>query len=528
LANLFEHKDRRLVPNWRSFGKTTMLGELNSFQIQSELPYQETSIEDYIIDWQINKTIIHASDLLSAAIVNNKRESSQVADAANFILKNQDKASKSQISLANQILNKTVFIDLAERFKEVNLDKLPSLINPEPVRIKIKETKSLLNAFPHNSILYVELSRYYSILGQEQNSVKAMRKALHLSPNNRFVLRCATRLFAHYKDEKNDYLDYIHNLLRRSPMTSLDPWLTSAEISIATIQNRTSKFIKKGIELVNSKNISPFNFTELASSIGTIELLNGSTKKSREFFNKALIKPNDNSLAQAEWASTKDSQLNIDPANFDVKMNFEAMALDFFHNDKFDLALDNAAKWFIDMPFSKRPIMFGSNLSSTILKDQTKSISFLNAGLISHPNDPQLINNLAYALALNNNPKEAFVQLDKIRNEAEYDEVTKICLTATKGLVFFRSGFADTGRQMYLDAIEQTKSIQNQELNWIAILNYAREEIRLGSEYIEPIMNAVSQIPDKSNEIVIRTLKNDVIEQYEKYKLEPKKIIKPA
>lgn len=526
MANLFEHKDRRVVPNWRSFGKTTMLGELNSFQVQNELPNQETSIEDYIIDWEVNKTVIHASDLLSAAIVNNKKEHPQVSDAANFILLNQDKASKSQISLASRILNKPVFIDLSERFKEVTLDKLPSLLNPEPVREKIREAKSLLSGFPNNPILYVELSRYYSILGQEKNSVKAMRKALHLAPNNRFVLRCATRLFAHYQNEKNDYLDYIHNLLRRSPMTVFDPWLTSAEISIATIQNRTSKFIKKGIELVNSKNIAPFNFTELASSIGTTELLNGSTKKSREFFNKALINPNDNSLAQVEWASTKDSQLNINPSNFDVKMNFEAMALDSFHNDDIDLALDNAAKWFIDMPFSKRPIMFGSNLASTILKDQAKSISFLNAGLISHPNDPQLINNLAYALALDNNPKEAFIQLDKIRNDAEFDEVTKICLTATKGLAFFRSGFADPGRQMYLEAIEQTKGIQNQELNWIAILNYAREEIRLGSEYVEPIMDAVSKIPSESDEIVIRTLKNDVIEQYEKYKLEPKKIIK--
>lgn len=526
MANLFEHKDRRVVPNWRSFGKTTMLGELNSFQIQNEISNQETSIEDYIIDWQLNKTVIHASDLLSAAIVNNKKDNAQVSDAAHFILLNQEKSSISQISLARQILNKPAFIDLSERFKEVNLDKLPSLINPELVKVKIRETKLLLNAFPSNPILYVEISRYYSILGQEQYSVKAMKKALHLAPNNRFVLRCATRLFAHYQNEKNDYLDYIHNLLRRSPMTAFDPWLTSAEISIATIQNRTSKFIKKGIELVNSRNIAPFNFTELASSIGTTELLSGSTKKSREFFNKALIKPNDNSLAQVEWASRKDSQLNIDPSNFDVKMNFEAIALDSFERDDYDLALDNAAKWFIDMPFSKRPIMFGSNLASTILKDQAKSISFLNAGLISHPNDPQLINNLAYALALENNPKEAFVQLDKIRNEAEYDEVTKICLTATKGLAFFRSGFADPGRQMYLDAIEQTKKIQNQELNWIAILNYAREEIRLGSEYVEPIMDAVSKIPSESNEIVIRTLKNDVLEQYEKYKVEPKKIIK--
>ena len=238
-------------------------------------------------------------------------------------------------------------------------------------------------------------------------------------------------------------------------MTIIDPWLSSAEISIATIQKRTSKLIKNGMALINSKNISPFNFTELASSIGTVELLNGSTKKSREYFNKSLISPNDNSLAQLEWASTKDSHLNINPSNFSVEMNFEAMALDAYHNSDYETALDNAAKWFFDMPFSLRPILFASNLASTILKDQSKSIAFLNAGLTSHPYDPLLINNLAYALALDNKPSEAFEQLNKIRNDAHIERTTQICLDATRGLAYMRAGFLDQGRQLYLGAIEK-------------------------------------------------------------------------
>jgi len=518
LANLFEHKDRRVIPNWRSFGKTTILGELNSFQHDSSYPQEETNIDEYVIDWKLNKTVIHASDLLSAAIVNNKREDKTVIEAANFVIENRAKATLSQVSLASVILNKPVERNLSERFTEVTLDQLSTLINPEPIRIKIRETKNLLRQYPVNAILYVELSRYYSILGQEINSIRSMKAALHIAPHNRFVLRCATRLFARYETDENDYLDYIHSVLRKSPMTLIDPWLASAEISIATIRNRTSKLIKKGIELINSKNISPFNFTELASSIGTVELLYGGTKKSREFFNKALISPNDNSLAQIEWASTKDNTLDINPSLFGVKMNFEALALDNFQNKDYVAALDNAAKWFIDMPFSKRPIMFGSNLASTILKDQQKSISFLNAGLISHPNDPQLLNNLAYALALDDKPKEAIEQLSKIRNEEDLDDITQICLSATRGLSYFRSGFADIGRQLYVDAIEQTKRIKNKELNWIAILNYAREEIRLKSEYVETIMDAVSKIPNNTKDFEISVLKKDVIELHNKLK----------
>ncbi len=517
MANLFLHKDRRVVPNWRSFGKTTVLGELNSFQQENSIQRFESNIDEYIIDWQINKTVVHAADLLSAAIVNSKRENKFVIEAANFVLSNKAKASISQISLANQILSKEIICDLSTIYNQVSLDTLPSLIDPIPVRNKIKETKLLLLNYPANPILHVENSRYYSILGQEKNSIDSMKIALHLAPNNRFVLRCATRLFAHYENEKNEYLDYIHNILRRSPATKFDPWLTSAEISISTIRNRNSKFLKTGIDLINSKNISPLNFTELASSIGTVELLDGSQKKSREFFNKALINPNDNSLAQIEWASNRDKQIIVNPSNFNVRMNFEALTLDNFHNNEYNQALDNAAKWFIDMPFSKRPIMFGSNLASTVLKDQSKAISFLNAGLVSHPNDPQLINNLAYSLALDNRPNEAFEQLNKIKNDSEYNETTQICLTATKGLALFRSGLIDAGRNFYIDAIEQSKQMKNQELNWIAILNYAREEVRINSEYVASIMDAVSKINVLDN-IVIKTLKNDIIELHKKSK----------
>ena len=112
--------------------------------------------------------------------------------------------------------------------------------------------------------------------------------------------------------------------------------------------------------------------------------------------------------------------------------------------------------------------------------------------------------------------------MNKIKNEDDYDDVTQICLSATRGLSYFRSGFADIGRQLYIDAIEQTKQIKNKELNWIAILNYTREEIRLKSEYVESLMDVVSKIPNDLKDFEISVLKNDVIDLHNKMKNEPK------
>jgi hypothetical protein len=117
LANLFIDKDRRVIPNWRSFGKTSVLGELTSFQNDwSEKPF-EVGIDDYLIDWRLNKTTVHASDLLSASIVNNYTEEKEVIEAAEFILKNKLIATFSQIELANRILNKKAIFDPSLNFE---------------------------------------------------------------------------------------------------------------------------------------------------------------------------------------------------------------------------------------------------------------------------------------------------------------------------------------------------------------------------------------------------------------------------
>lgn len=517
MANLFIDKERRVVPNWRSFGKTTVLGELNSHQTTWKEPPLEVGIDDYIIDFQLNRTVIHASDLLSAAVVNNHTHRKEVIDAAEFLMKNDSVLTFSQRTLAQRVLSTRGVIDLNENISKVHIGDVSSIIDVPKIRKRIREIKNVLKQFPYNAVLYVELSRYYSVLGEENFSVKAMKAALHLSQNNRFILRSAARLFAHVSNEDNDYLEYIHSLLRKSELVKNDPWVLSAEISIATVLGRYSRNIKKGISLVKSNNISPFSFTELASSIGTVELLNGSHKKSREFFEISQIKPNDNSLAQLEWASEKDNRIKIISQEDEVKLKYEALALDDYQNGRYESALENAMKWLKDMPYSKRPVMFGSNLASIVLKQYHKSISMLGAGEISHPYDPQIINNLAYAYALNNEPDKAFGELSKLR-DAHQDEITESCLLATKGLAYFRKGQPTEGRFFYGKAIDKTHTLKNKNLNWIAILNYAREEILADSEYIPNVIEAVEKVPDAHAGIEIRMLKKDVLDLYHKSK----------
>ena len=508
MANIILDKERRLIPNWRSFGKTTVLGELNSTSNIDKNEGLIFGIDDYIIDWKANKSISYASDLLSAAIVNNFTKNSEVINAANFILSISDKATKSQIKLAETIVNTNNIIEF-ENFN--NVENLNQILNIESIWSKISEIKKIINKYPYNAILYVELSRLYSIIGQEDKSISSMKSALHLSNDNRFILRSATRLFTHVNYEDDENINFIHKILKNSKAIMFDPWLLSAELSLSTLKNQNSRFIKQGYAIINSKNYDLFSLTELQSSLATIELLNGSHKKSKDLFHKSIIKPNDNSLAQFEWATTKDDKIKLDKLPENIKLDFEAKAIDSFHSGRYNDSIKNAIKWFADMPFSKRPIMFGSNLSTIILKDHQLSIDFLNKGLISHPNDPQIINNLAYSYSLNNEPQKALSLLDKV-NHSEIDYTTEVCMTATRGLAHYKLGNIEEGRKLYLDAIQSTKDNNERELNWIAILNFAREELSVNPKEKENLSDVIDKIPDDTKNIEITTLKNDVLE----------------
>lgn len=511
-------QDRHAVPTWRSFGSTVSLGELSFTRPQqSGFVPMDVSIDEYIIDFELNKTVIHAAELVSAAIANKLTDNNAVKKAAEFILENCTRSTSLQVSLAKNI----VFPQDAFK-KEQSLTHEEDLLEHyenrlERIKQKIKATKVALRGYPNNPILHVELSRYYSILGLEDKAIHAMRIAMHLAKNNRFVLRSATRLFSNYHSRDNDYLEYIQYFLSKRGITSQDPWIMSAEISIASTLNKTSKFIKKGMTLIESKQHNPLSFTELASNIATIEMEHGSHKKSRQLFRQALIDPNDNSLAQVEWASRQDHALIVSLEQYNIKKNFEALMYDAYFNKKqFDLTLTHAINWFLDQPYSKDSAMFGSNVAATLLNEQDKAIAFAKAGLTSHPNDPGLMNNLAYSLALDNRPQEALDILNKIKHSAQVGEETQTCLIATRGLALFRTKEENNvkeGVRLYQEAIHKTKESKNHLLMLTAILNYSREVLIYNPKEALDIYNSLKEISENISHPSIEFLRNHLMDE---------------
>lgn len=511
MAAINEEKERRVIPNWRSFVTTASLGELNASTLKnSYIPV--LSIDSYIHDFKNNPSVPFAADLLSAALVNGLTDDKNVEGAARFLMNHKHEITTSQEELANRIINgPSASLNVIEK---ITIKQLNDCISNKDYINRIRELKLHLNNFPYNSIAWVELSRCYSILGQERKAIQTMKYAVQLSPNNRFVIRSATRLFTHFGE-----FDLAQYVLRHCDMLRKDPWLLSAEVSVNTLKGKVSSLLKRGIEIIDSDNYSPFSTTELAASIATVHLLAGDRKKSKKMFTKSLISPNDNSIAQIEWVlNSKDKNLfDKSVINIETRHNYEAMAINNFYNNNLIEAMDNACQWFCDMPFSKRPVMMGSYIAD-LLNNKNLAIIFLEKGLISNSNDCQLLNNIAYYHALENNLDEAIKYIERIDNKL-VDDIDGICITATKGLIKFREKDFEKGRELYLSAIESTAVLRNKELNYKAILNYAREEIMAKSDFIEPAMNLINEMKEIENmSIGIKKLHTEVIELYRKYK----------
>ena len=505
-------EQRDVVPNWRSFKKTAILGELVSTpKVYSPAPIYP--ITPYLLAWRENKTIAYASDLLSASVVNGDNTSLEIAEAARYIL-DSDISSEPMKKLASSVLISNV---PREHLKSSNTQEtLNNLFNKEERNKELIRFIRHENAkFPYNPIAYCELARCYTLLGANSQAEKAMRTALHLAPTSIYITRCAARMYIQIGD-----IAAAHKIVTRNPAIREDPWLIASEIALNSSIGRNSRFAKKGIQVLKSGKFSPFTCSELASAIGTLEMANGKRKKSIEYLNLSLYDPNDNSLAQAEWMKTEHNDLRLNFRDYSsLLLKSEAEARYAFNCRRYDDALVESIKWIDDLPYDKTPILFSSSVAHTFLKDYETASKILRIGLIANPGDSMLTNNLAYVLALNGEVDEAESLMS---NPHLYDASTPIdslvCHIATKGLIEFRKKHSDEGRRLYTEAINlANERCDDKTLVRKAILNYLREEIianGCATSDIEPIITQIN--PGNDREMC--QLQTDVISEMEKQK----------
>ena len=501
-------KDRRVVPNWRYYESTMAAGELDNWKIPCSKP-DSYSIDEYVELWRNHRSIYRAGDLLSAAITNGHEDDENVKDAANFILDKFNSSTKTLLQSACYVLGAE---QTAQSQSTMEINRLRECTAVDDIHTLIHGIRQRLYLMPYNPFLYVDIARAYLLLGQTQKAEKSMECALHFGANNRFVARSAARFYLHQKDK-----DRAYEVIRAKGAVSADPWLMAAEISINMLRGKSSNYVKRGREIIESGNCSPFGYTELASSLGTLEYYNGANHKSNKLFKKALIAPNDNSLAQVQWVNSFDT-LPLD-LNKSVYNDFEVRTFDAWTQGKYNEAVHEAVNWICDMPFAHKPINIGYTLSTDFTHDFALAVAILDVGLRSDYNNPLLLNNKAYCAARDNQVQVAWEALSKLKMALrDEDSVSlNVCSSATEGLILYREGKRTDGAEKYKEAIAIAKSENTDEGKLLyrkAVLNYCRERIIAGDGNPVEVLAEANQIEIEKKEVELMLLQEEVNNEF--------------
>ena len=428
--------------------------------------------------WSREPSLSTALDLAETAIVLGRPD--EASDAAQLIT--EQSTSPSEFALAERILgsDSPALGKLQANWFEDNLRT--------GAQHRIHELRTRLGLDPRNAVAWSDLGFEYAALGQGEAAERAMRYALSLGAESRFILRSGARFLVH-----RGRADEAHSLLLRSPQTAKDPWLTAAEIAVAGSAGERPRFIRTGRGLISSDDFRPRHLSELESALATVELQSGADRRARQLFRRSLVEATENSLAQAEWASRRVSGLSLELSDFAPPSAFEARARHLVEVGAWENAVTEARFWHADQPFAGDGASFGSFAASVGLMDFKEAADIARLGLDSNPDHLMLRNNLAYALLELGDVENAALHIRRLPPHPA-DSVHAVVFTATRGLLAYRSGLPSEGKLIYEAAIALSRRHGHRTLEAVASLKLAEEELRAGTEDAETTLRRALHI----------------------------------
>ncbi|MBN9020051.1 MAG: hypothetical protein J0H11_21760 [Rhizobiales bacterium] len=421
---------------------------LSSKPLQAKV---ELTFQARVTEWQIERDLPAAEELVAAAIASQRFSDPDAQDAATLLTRDGS-ASPTTRQLANLFLKSTS-------------DAIHSQRRNLQLRLQLNKRKRLLEIYPRDSLLLTETALIYLFLADRTKAAHFLWRASALTPNDRYVARSMVRFLVHIGDPEAAVA-----FSRRLTASFHDPWLLSAMLAAGEAAGVPVQGIREARRMLSSKNFSEFDLGELASAVASIQLRNGGDRLARRHFRQSLLDPTENAVAQAEWARRRDGLIDVTQAQLSVPGAFEAMAWEAYATADWQRSLDATRKWFEAEPFSPIPAIHGSFLAAEMLHDPATALSLADDGLVFNKHEPTLLNNKAVALALLGRLDDAEQTLSTVGvgNDG-------IAIKATRGLIAMRRGNLTVGAESYLQAIQMAVDARTPEIWARASAHFARE-----------------------------------------------------
>jgi Flp pilus assembly protein TadD len=461
-----EEKDRRIFPRWRSFRSTAKLGELHFAQhtVRNDLRGLDLTLDQEISEIQPSWSLWNSLDTLATAIVAGRAEEAE---------------SLRALALADDRIPRFAadYLSRAQTSPEAGGAYNVVIAGENETRRQIRGIRQKLSFNPRDAIEWVELARAYTIIGVNEKATRAIQVALSLAPENRFVLRSATRFFIHIGER-----DRAHHILAGSNRLKLDPWLLAAEVAVADSIGKTSRNIRTARQHL-SADIAPAELSELASALGTLESQGGNARIARKLLRQSFIGANENSIAQINWVQRKHLGEEIDTSDATPPLLHEANAWLNYYRAEWEPAKEEALLWLRDQPFASAPALLSSYLLSDILCEFETAESILKAAVIANPDEAMLLNNLAFSQLNLNKVELAEHSLSLIKAE-ELSKPQNRLILATFGMLNFRKGHPESGRKLYQNCIDIAIETGQRHDAIRAAAHLLLEEIVAGTDHI--------------------------------------------
>lgn len=474
--------DRKVIPIWDPSDLASSLVENSAIR---PLNHQTTDVSE------------------AARLIKELADSSQVGTAIELLNASKLEGNQSgAIAASRRIIEDgslpSSIISLARSTLE-NEDTAQYLLDP---RDRIKALRKSLLASPKNTLGWVDLAREYLSLGQSEPAERAMTVALGLAPSHRWVSRVASRLYIHLGDFERS-----HSLLARHPAIKQDPWIASAELSVSQMIGITSRNLSAA-RRIHELGLPPQHTTELASSLGTLEIETGAIKRAKMYIRNSLLHPNRNTLAQALWAEQEhDIKSDHHTQVKNLEFAYEAKAMESYKQGEAKSAIVHALDWLAAEPFSSKPAVLASYIAS--LDDRyDQIIAITKKGLIANPNNSILKLNRAYAELSMITPLHPTTEdVAKIgawtslfNEELKAGGSHHAQALANYGMLCYRLGLLDEGRKYY-EAAEKVCQSENHRDPVLCTIYHAREALLAKADWAITILDRARTITQKTKDI---------------------------
>ncbi len=480
MSLLRPHENRNVVPRWRPTRAGATSRELSPARPtkQGALDFRE-SVRRRELDFAAHANPWTAADLLSTIRTAGLGATSSLESQAISILE--------QGPFRPDVIERLT-AQRADRVDEPDLRFVSATELDEHARFRVHRLRAYLREHPRSALRWLDLALAHVTLGNTDQATRAIRAALAIAPDNRLVLRSSSRFFVH----ANEFGEALRWLSSSDRLQS-DPWLLAAHIAVSQLADVPIRLIRTARELLIDNSVSPFSASELAAALASEELRAGREKRARGLMLDAVRDPTDNALAQAVWA--RDHGLADVGTVQSAPRAYEAEALASVQVADWRRAQSAVASWIADEPFSLSAAVNASYVALTGLEDYALAVEYAEVGLRTHPLNPILLNNAAFASARLGHTDEADQYLSLATSNDPEQEAT---LTATRGLTRFRAGDVGAGRALYRQATADLIKSDARDLANLCQIMWSFEEARAQTDLGRTLYSQLIDVPTKT------------------------------